>query len=447
MPIFRKARPSEGEAKISQIYKSGMIMALIDVNDFIKDLIAPVQIERSGFAWLYTQGGTILGDKTRLDYFVKNLYGDKGKTVDDLKSDFAKILKGQSVKGWSSHETSGRDISIELDDENWHIATSKINALDQTWTLAVAAPEAEATRILDMSFRQSVIMFFIVVLILVIGGSLMTRVHRRWARAEEKAFYASELEEKNRSLNELNRRMDEFVAVVSHDIRSPLNVIRGFIKMIQTSPNGPQFERETKVMLRATNRLMQLVNDILDVSKLESGKVLLAYDPLVIDEIIMESVKTMEYIAREKEQVISLSLGDATAMEGDGAKLLQVINNLIGNAVKFTPKGGQIGVTKRVEDGRVVVMVSDTGPGIPVEEQGFVFDKFEQVKHHQQGIEPGSGLGLTICKSLVELHGGAISVSSVPGQGSTFHVEIPLRRPSGGNGAHAPQAGETRHAD
>lgn len=437
MPIFRKAEsaPEEGARGGSYIYKSGMIMALIDVEDLVGSLVAPIRVGDAGFAWLYTPGGALLGDGEALEDFSARLYGGEGG-MDRLREEFGQALSGAEVFGWRRGGAGDEaDISLIAGEETWSVATASIDTLGQTWVMAVAAPRTEATRLLNRSFRQSIILFSVVVGVLVVGGSLVTRAHRQWARAEEKAKYASELEKKNMALEDLNRRMDEFVAVVSHDIRSPLNVIRGFVKMIRAVPEGERFDRETGVMLRSCDRLTRLVNDILDVSRLEAGRVELAYDPLVIDDLIMESVKTMELPAREKGQEISLNIGGRTHMEGDGAKLLQVMNNLLGNAIKFTPKGGRIGVTKREEDGRVVIMVTDTGPGIPEEEQDFVFDKFEQVKQSQQGVEPGSGLGLTICKNLVELHGGAIGVSSRPGRGSTFYVSIPLRRPERGNGA------------
>ncbi|MDH5509754.1 MAG: HAMP domain-containing histidine kinase, partial [Nitrospinota bacterium] len=259
-----------------------------------------------------------------------------------------------------------------------------------------------------------------------------SRVNRRLAKAEEKARLASELEEKNRSLADMNRRMDEFVSVVSHDIRSPLNVVNGFVKLIRSSPGGEAFDRETGVMLRSCERMSQLTRDILDVAKLEAGKVALAYDPIVIDDIIKESGQIMEFAMTEKKIELRMELGEPTKMEGDSGKLLQVMNNLIGNAVKFTPTEGSIMIAKRVEKTDVLISVSDTGPGIAEEEKGMLFSKFEQLKKSQQGVEPGFGLGLSICKSVIELHGGGITVSSAPGEGATFMVRIPLINP----GAH-----------
>ncbi|MDH5637360.1 MAG: HAMP domain-containing histidine kinase, partial [Nitrospinota bacterium] len=283
--------------------------------------------------------------------------------------------------------------------------------------------------LLERSFRQMGMMVLSVALILIVSGSLLSRVNRRLAKAEEKARLASELEEKNRSLADMNRRMDEFVSVVSHDIRSPLNVVNGFVKLIRSSPGGGTFDRETGVMLRSCERMSQLTRDILDVAKLEAGKVALAYDPIVIDDIMRESAEIMEFAVAEKKIKLRMELGEPTKMEGDSGKLLQVMNNLIGNAVKFTPTEGAIIIAKKVERPDVLITVSDTGPGIAEEEKGMLFSKFEQLKKSQQGVEPGFGLGLSICKSVIELHGGTIAVSSALGEGATFMVRIPLKHP------------------
>ncbi|MBI5816095.1 MAG: HAMP domain-containing histidine kinase [Nitrospinae bacterium] len=426
MPIFRQARP-EGEKGAGGIFASGMIIALIGVDDLVKTIIEPVRVGSSGFAWLYN-GETIMADAGKIDGMAGDIYGAMGDGG-RLASEFRMAASGHRTAGWIPLNQDGRRLKVDGAREEWYVSMAAVRILDKSWSLAVAAPEWEATRLLNKSFWQTMSLLVVVVLIVVLGGTLMTRANRRLALAEEKALHAIELEEKNRVLEDLNRRMDEFVAVVSHDIRSPLNVISGFVKMIQSSREGGHFQRETATMLRSCNRLMQLVNDILDVSKLEGGKVILAYDPIVIDDIIEESVRTMEFAANEKKQEITINLGEKTTLDCDGAKLLQVMNNLISNAIKFTPRGGAITVSKTAENGHVTVKVSDTGPGIPADQQGIVFEKFEQLRTHQLGIEPGSGLGLTICKNLVELHGGTVGVSSVSGQGSTFHITLPLKKP------------------
>lgn len=427
-PIFRKvADEKKVKPTASGIYASGMIMALVGAGDLALRLVDPVRVGQSGFAWLSTEGGDILADNSRMESFVKSVYG-AGGDITRFREGFDKAVKGSKVPGWAPLDNTGSTFRLLLGGDEWFVSTARVRILDQVWSLAVAAPGHEADMLLNKSFWQSVMLLILVTLILVLGGSLMTQANRRLIRAEEKALHAAELEAKNRSLQELNRRMDEFVAVVSHDIRSPLGVISGMLKLIQSSPAGSAFKRETSTSLRSCGRLMQLVNDILDVSKIEAGAARITYDELAVDDIIEESVKTMEFAAQEKGQSVTLAMGGKTVMDGDASKLLHVMNNLIGNAIKFTPRGGSIHIAKKAEDGHVIIMVSDTGPGISREERDTVFEKFEQLKRTQQGVEPGSGLGLAICKGYVELHGGTISVASGEGHGSTFHVRIPLRR-------------------
>lgn len=429
MPISRKLKEDNKSAEgPSAIYASGMVMAILSAKDLVDNLIKTVRIEKSGFAWLYTEGGEFLADPESFSFFLNSLYGSAGGGKARLGKQFGAVADGIQTDGWFFLDAGKRNLKINMGRDTWFLAKSKIKILNQEWVMAVASPRSEATHLLTVSFRQSAMLVAFVVVILLIGGLMLSRVNRQLARAEEKALMAAELEEKNRSLNELNRRMDEFVAVVSHDIRSPLNVIRGFIKVIQSSPEGAKLKRMTTNMMRSCNRLSQLTNDILDISKLEAGKMRLAYDPVVIDDIIMESMHTMEFATKEKGLWTVLNLGEETRMQGDSGKLLQVMNNLIGNAVKFTPSGGTVRISKEASNGWVVIKVSDTGPGIDDEDKGLLFSKFEQARIIHQGVEPGTGLGLSICKNIVELHGGAIGVTSSPGKGSTFEISLPQER-------------------
>lgn len=431
MPITRKARPPEGlgAAAPSAIFTSGLVAAIVNVDTLVDTLIAPIPIEENGVAWLVTGSGDVVGDERGLAQFTQALYGPKGSAA-RLTSELAGALKGDVPQGWSATGPQARDFLLKFRGETWLVSAARINALDQVWTLALATPRDAAIGLVTRSFWQSVGLVAFAALIFLMGGVMLTRAHRRLARAEEKALLAAALEEKNRTLAELNQRMDEFVAVVSHDIRSPLNVIRGYIKLIQSAPGGKTFERETANMMRSCNRLAQLTSDILDIAKLESGKMTLAYDPVNLDSLIMESVQTMEFATTEKQLRVRVELGEETVIEGDSGKLLQVMNNLIGNAVKFTPKGGAITIAKTARDAIVEVGIADTGPGIDVKDQDILFSRFEQVRRHQLGVEPGSGLGLSICKSIVELHGGSIRVTSTPGEGSMFTVTLPVARPA-----------------
>jgi signal transduction histidine kinase len=139
----------------------------------------------------------------------------------------------------------------------------------------------------------------------------------------------------------------------------------------------------------------------------------------------------MEFSANEKKVALLFDPSEPLPIQGDSSKLSQVFNNLLANAIKFTPAQGKVTVSTVMNDDQTVTInVVDTGPGIPAEARKMVFDKFEQLKTYQKGVEPGSGLGLTICKNIVDLHGGTITVTSAPGDGSTFTVTLPLVRPS-----------------
>ncbi|HJM82098.1 MAG TPA: sensor histidine kinase [Nitrospinota bacterium] len=429
MPIFRQNYfQNDINSGPRPIYASGMVLALISINDLANDIINPVQIEKSGFAWITTESKELIGNEIKYTRLAKAIYGNKIDSSQKFVKDFFRVKDGIATPKWISSGNNSNAVEINANGNLWFMANSSIDLYGQEWTITVAAPHEEVIHLINKSFRQSIILVIFVVIILISGGLLVTRVNRRLARAEEKVRSAAELESKNKLLNEMNRRMDEFVSVVSHDIRSPLSVIKGFIKLIQSSDKGKIFNRETTNMLRSANRLTQLTNDILDISKLEAGKMQLALDPIVIDNIILESIEIMEFATKEKNLTPKIHLGNETFMEGDSGKLLQVMNNLIGNAVKFTPSGGTITVGKTTANQNVIISVTDTGPGIGDADRGLVFDKFEQLRRHQQGVEPGSGLGLSICKGIVDLHGGDISVVSKPNRGSTFTVTLPLKQ-------------------
>jgi len=427
MPIPRKVMDVAPD-KPSSLFVSGMVMALVSAEEMISYFIKPMKIEKTGFAWLTLGDGAIIGERERLEEFALSLYGGRAD-VARLEKDFSAALAGSESGPFGKIDRSKREISVDVGDERWFLSYSPMKMMGQKWVMVALAPRSEVTHLLERSFRQMVMMVLSVALILIASGTVLVAVNRRLAKSEEKARLASELEEKNLSLAEMNRRMDEFVSVVSHDIRSPLNVVKGFVKLIRSSPGGEAFERETGVMLRSCERMSQLTRDILDVAKLEAGKVTLAYDPIVIDQIIEESAQIMGFAVAEKKIELRIELGEPTRMEGDSGKLSQVMNNLIGNAVKFTPTEGVITITKRVDGPDVLITITDTGPGIAEKDKGLLFSKFEQLKISQQGVEPGFGLGLSICKSIIELHAGKIAVDSAPGEGATFLVRIPLKNP------------------
>jgi GAF domain-containing protein len=239
-----------------------------------------------------------------------------------------------------------------------------------------------------------------------------------------------EIEAKGRELEAANRHKSEFLANMSHELRTPLNAIIGFSEVLQERMFGELNEKQaeyTDDILSSGRHLLSLINEILDLSKVEAGRMeleLATFDlPLAID-----NARTF---VRERAIKHGINL-DVTVDErlgefvGDERKIKQILLNLLSNAVKFTPEGGRIGISARQTDGAVEISVSDTGIGIAPEDQGKIFEEFRQVGGDYAHKKEGTGLGLTLAKKFVELHGGKIWVESEVGKGSTFTFALPI---------------------
>ena len=239
-----------------------------------------------------------------------------------------------------------------------------------------------------------------------------------------------ELQVANEKLQELDRLKSAFVSIVSHELRTPMTSIKGYVENMLDGLTGGLTERQAYYLGRVkfnVERLTRMINDLLDLSRIEAGRVELARVPLPISELIPEIVESLQPVAQAKSISIQhRHQGAPVEISGDRDKLHQILTNLIQNAVKFTPSGGQISIeTKPVAGGLVQFCVADTGCGISPDEQGRIFERFYRGETIQVD-QRGAGLGLPITKSLVELHGGSIWVESVLGQGSRFYFTIPI---------------------
>ena len=232
----------------------------------------------------------------------------------------------------------------------------------------------------------------------------------------------------NERLQELDRLKSDFVANVSHELRTPLTAIKGAVDLVLREVPGPLTEKQIHYLTRVrsnTQHLAGLINDLLDLSKIEEGKIELHAERVSLGGLVHEVMETLRPIAAEKliNLVAKLPLPLVWA---DRAKVTQVLTNLIGNAIKFTPLHGNVSLSSTIKnDGWVCVSISDTGPGIPMDEREKIFDKFYQIAPNGEPKPKGTGLGLTICKTLVELHGGKIWVESERRNGSIFHFTLP----------------------
>jgi signal transduction histidine kinase len=241
-----------------------------------------------------------------------------------------------------------------------------------------------------------------------------------------------ELNEANAKLRELAEMKEEFLALTTHDLRSPLTVISGVINFFTSGRLGelsPEQKNMVAMMERNTQSLIELVNDLLDASKLESGTMRLDVAAIDLRGVVNELRENMEPLAREKGLTLEDKLPeDLPPVEADRAKLRRILINLLSNAVKFTNRGGRVAVGAEQLDGRVLITVSDTGVGIAQEDVDRLFDKYEQARSRATRGEKGTGLGLYITRQLVELHGSKIEVKSEIGRGSTFTFTLPVAR-------------------
>lgn len=225
----------------------------------------------------------------------------------------------------------------------------------------------------------------------------------------------------------LERAKSEFVATASHELRSPLTSIKGFVELLERSPeNMTERQREfIHIVLRSTDRLVELVNDLLDVARIEADSVEIVRRPIDIGEAVRDSVELMGPRISEKHQTLGVNVPPALPLAfADPGRIRQIIHNLLTNAHMYTEEGGRIQISAEADRAWVKIVVADSGVGMTAEERERIFDRFYRGPGAGE-TAPGTGLGLSIVKSLVDLHGGNIEVQSEPGQGTTFSVFIP----------------------
>ncbi len=255
-------------------------------------------------------------------------------------------------------------------------------------------------------------------------------------RTQELQQALVELSQKGGQLEVASRHKSEFLANMSHELRTPLNAIIGFSQVLRQRLFGeinPKQEEYLDDILASGNHLLDLINDVLDLSKVEAGQVELEVATFSLREALERGVVTVRERATKNGVRVSLELtADVDLVDGDERRVRQVVFNLLSNAVKFTPRGGSIVVASAREDGEVLVSVTDTGPGIAADDQERIFEEFQQTEVGVQQRE-GTGLGLALSKRLVELHRGRIWVESQSGHGSRFVFTLPIEK-AGRNG-------------
>jgi signal transduction histidine kinase len=242
-----------------------------------------------------------------------------------------------------------------------------------------------------------------------------------------------ELQESYRTLTELERLRDSLVHMVVHDLRSPLLGLCGCLQLLQSDLTGKieaEQAEDLETALVSAQRLSEMVTSLLDVSRLEAGQMPLQKETCDLRPVIAGALASLGALTRDRRVAFDPPESPVTAC-CDADVTGRIVANLVGNALKFTPKSGEIRITAASDGREVRVAVSDTGPGIPPEYRERIFEKFGQVEGRQEGRKHSTGLGLTFCKLAVEAHGGTIGVDSEVGRGSTFWFRLPAPSGSG----------------
>jgi signal transduction histidine kinase len=239
-----------------------------------------------------------------------------------------------------------------------------------------------------------------------------------------------EIEEKSRELAEASKHKSQFLANMSHELRTPLNAILGYAELMLDSIYGEPSDKMRTVLERLQSNgrhLLGLINDVLDLSKIEAGQLILSLDDYSMSDVVHGVVSAVEPLAAEKRLAFKAEVTPGLPTgHGDGRRLSQVLLNLVGNAIKFTDKG-EVAIRASAANGAFTVAVCDTGPGIAAADQAKIFEEFQQADSSITRKKGGTGLGLSIAKRIIEMHGGRMWVESEPGKGSTFYFTLPVR--------------------
>ena len=235
-----------------------------------------------------------------------------------------------------------------------------------------------------------------------------------------------------RALRDSNRRKDEFLATLAHELRNPLGPIRHaneLLGMLDTS-QSPVQEKARQIILRQTDHMIRLVDDLLDVSRISHGKIELKIEHVPLQHFIHTAIETSAELYKTRQHELRVSLPEAPVwIEGDPVRLAQIVTNLLNNAAKFTQPGGLVQLSAQTTEHSVTITIQDNGIGIAADNRDRIFELFTQAHHSNDKVKDGLGIGLSLVKTLSEMHGGTVGVESAGiGMGSTFTLQLPIKK-------------------
>ncbi len=369
------------------------------------------------------ENAQLYDEVTKGKRYIENLVENAGDAIisTDTNDQILTWNRGAEVIfGYDKGEVVGKNLAVLLPPDRFHVL-EEIRAKVQIYGVLrniEGRGKRKDGRMVDLALSVSPVKDS--------QGKIIAFLRVAKDVTEEKRF--------EKRLKELDKMKSDFVSNVSHELRTPLTAIKGSADNMLDGLTGPLSEKQNRYLVRIksnADRLSRLINDILDLSKIEAGRIELKPIHLPLFTLIQEVVESLRPVAAEKLLNIETgALDAATTAWADRDKTTQVLINLIGNAVKFTPPKGKVTVgVKQADDEWVQVSVADTGPGIELKEANQIFDKFYQIAEAKNQKTKGTGLGLAISKALVEMHGGRIWVESVPGAGCTFQFTLPRKQP------------------
>ena len=266
----------------------------------------------------------------------------------------------------------------------------------------------------------------------VADGDLTYRLGTVRDKSDEFGQLASSFTEMARQLQELDKLKAEFVSIASHELKTPINVMIGYLQLLEEGVYGPVDQRHAEVhrtLVTQANTLARLVKQLLDISRFEAGGGRLELRTVRLEDMLAELERSFHVLAvqREIEFTVEREEGLPREVYWDGDRIDEVVGNLLSNAFKFTPHGGSVSLALEPDDGSVIMRVRDTGAGIAPDQLPRIFEKFYQADNQRAARAGGTGLGLAIAKEIVEAHGGWISCESTVGVGTTFTIRLPVR--------------------
>jgi two-component system, NtrC family, sensor kinase len=404
------------------------------------------------------------------------LVDDNGRLI--AHPDLALVLRGTSM-ATLPHVAAAQRLTVPSGttsvigrDLHGREVLASIQKLPQVnWMVVVEQPVDEAFQPVFASMQRSLLIFVAMLGLALIGGFLLARritqpveALRRGvadlrtgalphgvsvrtgdelevlandfnAMATELAATIEELKRTSRELELASLHKSEFLANMAHEVRAPLNAVIGFSEVLLQQMFGPVNEKQAEYLrdiLDSGRHLLALINDILDLSKVEAGQMDLERSTFWLPEVVQSAVHMFRETAIRREVDLQLKVADDVGeIEADLRRIRQVLFNLLSNAIKFTGAGGRVDVRASLRDDVVEIRVVDTGVGINGMDQERIFEPFQQAGDHEAAQAEGTGLGLSIVRRFVELHGGRIWVESEPGKGSAFAFQIPVQQPAG----------------